>query len=280
MLRRRCWFLLGGVVCVILFLQVSPCRASCGGQCCSCHDYATCYDWSDSPLLCGEPWNCQCAASPKTAYAVPLQPGFLTNQVGGQLLVSAVVMGSPADAAGVAPGDEIVEVDGKRPGAPECGRRTRSSMTLKLRKAGKEREVAVGLLPVDNLLASRWQGTFTIATPVPDQLFSYGFRGSFDEDRSLVVSATLVGSPADAADIRPGDKIIAVAGSPDELLPQLMSPEPAQFADLLVVRGAAKRNVRLKASGLYQILRTTAAPPAIGTELAVAAPVRPLRSED
>jgi len=74
------------------------------------------------------------------SYTAPLHPGFFTRHVAGRFLVSAVVSGSPAEGAGVSPGDEILQIDGKRPGAIECGQGASSSMVLTLGKAGKERE--------------------------------------------------------------------------------------------------------------------------------------------
>lgn len=70
----------------------------------------------------------------------------------------------------------------------------------------------------------------------------------------LFVQKVTRGGPAESAGLRPGDMIVAIQGHPlrfrtdTEILSQLSKIHPAEHLDIEVVRGSAKRSVRIVAA--------------------------------
>lgn len=133
----------------------------------------------------------------------------------GYLRVEKVFFQTPAEAAGVQPGDRIVAVNGRRVATPEefaaitllC---KDSRIRLKLRPnfgEGPEVEMDVSLLGPPIRLGLQWY----VDEAVP---------------QSVMVSHVLPGSPADAAAIQPGDYIYSVNGR--------RIADPSQFDQLVL----------------------------------------------
>lgn len=110
-------------------------------------------------------------------------------------IVGAVQAGSPAEAAGIAPGDLILEIEGKRQANWEQAEysvliRPDQTLRLRLRRGTEERELLVR------------------AAANADKV---GTIGVFPLVR---VGQVLPGSPAETAGLRPDDAILRIAGTP------------------------------------------------------------------
>ncbi len=252
-------------------------------DCVSCRlDYSTCLGEGRSVAPPGDCLgDCQCVASTPAAYLDALHPGLVAAETAGRLHVSAVLPGSPAAQVGMLPGDEIVLVNGWRPGGSPCGSQgwesddvARTSV-LTLRRGGHEWHAAVSLVPVRALLAAAWVGKSGVATPVafgsdalgasePESAhYSFGIRWQRDTG-GLLIAAVLTGSPAYLAGMLPGDRIIAVNGSPvgrlsRSALSQLSSVDHRVELNLTVARADVQRSIALTSSGLSAILIRAAA---------------------
>jgi regulator of sigma E protease len=111
-------------------------------------------------------------------------------------IVGAVDSGSPAEKAGIAPGDEIVSIDGKPLPSWEEAQyhiilRPEASLALRVRRAGEEREV--------NLRSEA-----TAAEKI----------GSIGVHPLVRVGQVLPGQPAEAAGLRIDDAILSIDGKP------------------------------------------------------------------
>jgi regulator of sigma E protease len=110
--------------------------------------------------------------------------------------VGAVDVGSPAEKAGLLPGDEIVSIDGKPLPSWEEAQyhiilRPETSLALRVRRGGDEREVAV-----------RSEAT------------SVEKLGSIGVHPLVRVGQVLPGQPAEAAGLRIDDAILSIDGKP------------------------------------------------------------------
>lgn len=182
--------------------------------------------------FCDQP--CSCAKvqtlSSKLDYLDSLHPGFTTRYSGGKIEISSVIPGSPAEIAGIRPGDEIVRINGKQPTALPCGSQTwesgsspRSSVVT-LRRAGIEWDQTIPLTAARTILASLWRGEEGPFRAVSLREGGHPFRppdsygpyttGLIGERRGayFIVSAVLYGSPAELAGVLPGDRIVFVNG--------------------------------------------------------------------
>ena len=111
-------------------------------------------------------------------------------------IVGAVDVGSPAEKAGLLPGDEIVSIDGKPLPSWEQAQyhiilRPETSLGLRVRRGGDEREVAV-------------RSEATSAEKI----------GSIGVHPLVRVGQVLPGQPAEAAGLRIDDAILSIDGQP------------------------------------------------------------------
>jgi regulator of sigma E protease len=178
-------------------------------------------------------------------------------------VIGSVTPGEGAWQVGLQRGDRIAEVDGKAMYsfqnmevelALAGGRRP---VPLAFERDGVRREVEVPLTYSDS------RGIYTL-----------GVRpGGADEP--LLIEAVTAGSPAAAAGLRAGDRIVAVNGEAvlgDDAVAQLASTEVGQTVQLGILRGDAQVDVELPAGS------TTAPTPRVGVRLAQRR-IRALRGE-
>jgi regulator of sigma E protease len=157
-------------------------------------------------------------------------------QVEGSLydrpIVGVVAEGSPADQAGLRPGDEIVSVDGEPVSTWEEAQyailiRPNSTLRLRVRRGGEEREVPV-------------RSTASGADQV----------GTIGVSPLVRVGQVLPGSPAEQAGLRPDDAILTIDGKPVQ-----------SFAEIPpLVAAAAGRPVTFEVWREGQILRIPITP--------------------
>jgi S1-C subfamily serine protease len=146
---------------------------------------------------------------PALAEAMALDPG-------AGLIVDAVEPDTPAEAAGLAPGDVLLSLDGAAMGLPRdlnrvlLERRPGESVTLVWRSAGARLESRI---PLD---AAPVQDRASSGDGRSDAASSFGLRFEHGApetgEHGARVAQVLPGSPASMAGLRPGDHVLAVNG--------------------------------------------------------------------
>jgi S1-C subfamily serine protease len=149
-------------------------------------------------------------------------PGSTSNQGFGHpsdpgVLVVSVQPGSPAEKAGIARGDIILEVNGTAVNTPKDIRQTVASrskgdtLTVKLRHGDAEKTASV---PVGEMNGHPYIGV----TLLPDLRELRGMRGEARESmrgpfEGALVARVTAGGPADKAGLKRGDVILSVDGT-------------------------------------------------------------------
>ncbi len=147
-------------------------------------------------------------------------------------VIGWVEPGSPAEAAGVLPGDTVVALDGT---PVESWRDLETALVtaggrrveVELRRDGERLRVAM--------------------RPERDSRYGFGYAGILPP-LDPVVRRLVPGSPAQRAGLRPGDRIVAVNGEPVRQfydLIRLISPHPGEPVTLAVERGGRTLEVRV-----------------------------------
>ncbi|GIX31183.1 MAG: zinc metalloprotease [Porticoccaceae bacterium] len=135
---------------------------------------------------------------------------FLGGVQGVAPVVGEVVPGSPAERAGLAPGQEIVAVDG------ELTPTWKALGEALLLRAGEEGEILLEVRYPESSL------TYTLEAPLagyrvdperPDPIRDFGIV-LYTPPVLPVVGDVLPGGPAERAGLKPGDRILAVDGEP------------------------------------------------------------------
>ncbi len=146
--------------------------------------------------------------------------------------VAWVEPGSPAEVAGIRPGDQILEIDGVR------------------NPTWEQLEYRVALNPNQRVDVKLQRGAQVVDTTIvpkaagPEQI---GFAGIIGE-APVLVAGVEPGTPAKDADIQPGDQLVSVNGIPLKALPQLSKIlEQTQSApvDLVILRGGNRITVKV-----------------------------------
>jgi S1-C subfamily serine protease len=141
-------------------------------------------------------------------FGAPLKPGF------APLTIAEVQPGSPAAKAGLQPGMRIIEVGGETPrtvvdfkeqmlagGEPH-------EVAMVVQDGEKTRPVRVRLEAFDALVLRRTGLTLQEITPR-----SAAQLGLSEENKGLLITAVAKGSPAEAAELKPGMLLTAVDGT-------------------------------------------------------------------
>jgi S1-C subfamily serine protease len=195
-------------------------------QCVLCRDSAAKSGWISSPFLdcTSTPRNCISGSASDSSFQSSLQPGFFVKEAGGDLMVSEVVPGSPADHAGIRVGDVLLAVNGNVVGTRcpttewESSRGSKRAELL-IKRDGARSVVITSLIDVQTLVASQWFTNNPSSGLSPVHFIpSDGEtppRGSFvvgvqlkAMGKNIVVDAVLHGSPAARAGIEPGDTLL------------------------------------------------------------------------
>jgi membrane-associated protease RseP (regulator of RpoE activity) len=208
-----------------------------------------------------------CAESVTTKAALnPFVPGFFLEPSKTGYSIAAVIPKSPAFAAGLIPGDQIISVDGKRlPLFCPVG--------SELWQAGGTHELAVlheGKVQVKNILPDSLShvvaAAFGIFANTSDrdevltQPYLSGVLAEIVRGR-LVVSAVLRGTVAEQVGILPGDEIIEVNGQavqPKAALRVVQGGDHKALLHLGVTRAGAALSFQLENNSLMEVLRRLA----------------------
>jgi serine protease Do len=181
-----------------------------------------------------------------------LRPGKLgvsikgSDLFSGDVIIAAVAAGSPAQQAGVKAGDKIVELAGMK-----VTRQAEMRHALMPRYAGDKVKLAVlrGSERIEREIE-------LVAEIAP---YNYPFLGILPlrdppGEPGVVVRHVYPESPADTADLKPLDRVVALAGKPvadREGLFDLMTAEAAgKEIELSIRRGDEEKKLRLKLTAL------------------------------
>ncbi len=157
-------------------------------------------------------------------------------------VVHSVVDESPADAAGLQPGDEIVSVDGT-----ETLMWQQVTMKL-LERLGETGEIELTVSPADSTLTetrrisiSGWLASSTS----PDPLYSLGI---VQFDLPPVIASVVPGGRAEAGGLQPGDEILSAGGQAVRGWThwvEIVRASPELDLDVVVQRGGDVRQLQL-----------------------------------
>lgn len=140
-------------------------------------------------------------------------------------LVSDVTKGSPAEKAGLKPGDTVLSVNGKDIESTRDLARTvagikpgvEAKLTLWRDGARTDTGVEIGTLPARDRLAAMQRGSVPASEPEKTAFEALGLEvepaGGDDGDGGVVVSSVESGSEAAEKGFRTGDRIVSVAGT-------------------------------------------------------------------
>ena len=135
-------------------------------------------------------------------FGAQLKPGSVP------LEVSAVQPGSPASRAGLKPGDQIAEVNGKTPhGLIDCNRLLAAPdhlARLVLVRAGRRETVSVRLISFDEMARTR------LGIGLAEINQEMASRIGVNPDSALVIKEVETGGPADRAELKPGYLVLAM----------------------------------------------------------------------
>lgn len=261
------------ILLVLVTLLVS---ATCFAQieCVRCRGDAVTCNGEQGSAEAGTPCPdaCVCGLRTRLAYFDTPQPGVLLAQRNGKLIVSTVLPGSPASAAGIRIGDELVRINGLPPFGRDCGlsgwassQDPATSILMMRRDRETPKSIVVSLQTIrqymdgnwvspgegnglrlarQNSAKMRWSGGFTI-----------GIQVAHRRD-GLVVTSVLKGSPAFSAGFSPGDIISRVNANNarDVGSERIENPKTKETIVLTLRSGAKTRNVRLNAISLTDVL--------------------------
>lgn len=231
------------------------------------------YQQSGVGGICGDK-DCNVAAPSSQSYLDSAHPGLFTRMGDATLVVTGVLPESPAEKAGIAVGDEILQLNGENP-IFSCSshqwqsKGDRHSADLVISRKETRRYVKVSLLPVRQLLAREWQGegqrvklaSLDSANNSDESLWLFGFKWR-QGSKVLEVTDVLLGSPAERAGLAIGDRITALNGfgvqnGDSHVLALLFPRNPAQHVQL-TVEGNAGRQIDLSSESVSQVLRDLA----------------------
>jgi hypothetical protein len=161
----------------------------------------------------------------------------LEDTTGHQVEVTAVLPGEPAADSGLRAGDIVATVDGVRPADA-------AQAVTRIRGSAPGRRMTLELLRADVPLTV----TLTVAEPEPahpEGSLGAGLRNA--ESGGAQVTTVRTGSPAAAIHLAPGDRVLAVDGSPARsaagFVALVHAHRPGDRVTLTVLRAGARYEV-------------------------------------
>jgi S1-C subfamily serine protease len=219
------------------------------------------------------PDACICGLQSRASFLDSLQPGFLVIQQQGKMIVSSVLPNSPASAAGIRIGDQLLRINGSEPYGRDCNmanwgsleQPTVTILTIR-RDSGFSRVVPIQLQSVRqylnaSLITARARANFKPASQRSHDVpavgtFTLGLEGDL-LGGSLVVRSVLKNSPAHRAGISPGDSILEINGhslsESDLIYLKDLTGRDQLTVKVRTTYGA--RSIELQAEGVSEILR-------------------------
>lgn len=193
-------------------------------------------------------------------------PGILPEQRAGKLLVRRVIYNSPAEYAGVQPGDEILSINGRLVGTGTCNAGWSASdhtSTIVLRRREHLIMLQIPSSPLFSMIRSEnLVASSTLAPPSFDfsAPFIFGFRWK-EQIGYIEVLQVLAGSPAEGAGLKSGGRIISLNG---ELLAAANAVDISELRDgglpklieIETIDGAVRRRISLRSRGIAEIVAT------------------------
>lgn len=182
------------------------------------------------------------------------------------VLINSIVDDGPAERAGLREGDKLIAVDGMEVQSPsDLIARIRKLLPgtwvdLTLERRGTSRHVQVQLLerpadPGELKMRSGWLGVRTIELP-PTLRSHFGAP----EDRGVMVSDVVDGSPAESAGLRVGDVVYEIEGEPVRSSGELSERVSRAGVGNTVELSAARDGAKLTLEALV-VKRPDAPPP-------------------
>lgn len=222
--------------------------------------------------VCPDPPSCSSGLlEPPQSFLETPHPGIIVRQENGRTVVAKVLKGSPAVAAGVRPGGEIVRINGRSvldsSGENQWSFAGNPVTLLTLRRGGSELVVSVKLVELRRLVENAWSGRIksVALTPgmapsadQPQTTFTVGVR-TVRKRGQLVVAAILDEGPANRAGIRPGDEIVMLNGAlaselTDRAVNDILGSDSEVALKMTLRRDGMQRDLVLCSEGLAHIL--------------------------
>ncbi len=220
-------------------------------------------EWYDSGVGFALPMEDVLRVLPRLKKGEDLLPGLAgiglkgSNLYTGDPIVGTCHPKCPATAAGIKPGDRIVEIDGRA-----IARAADVKEELGRRYAGDKMRIAV----------LRGKERLEREITLVDKLepFCHGFLGILpmrDDGKGVTVRYVYPNSPAAKAGIQSGDEIVSLDGKKvsgrNELIERIGTMEPGAKVAIEWRRGDAVQKVEAVLAGLPEALPPTALPPAV-----------------
>ncbi|OHB71268.1 MAG: hypothetical protein A2V70_08985 [Planctomycetes bacterium RBG_13_63_9] len=214
------------------------------------------YQWYDSGIGFAIDGEHVMRILPRLKRGEDLYPGLIgislqgKNPSLGEPVIVACRPNSPAGAAGLMPGDRIVEIEGR-----EMVRAAEVKRELSRRYAGDRVQLVV--------LRDQKRMAFDVELVAKLKAYRHPFVGilpmrTTDDQPGVAVRYVYPDSPAAAAGVEPGDRLVALSGRPirdrDELLAQIGRFQPDEEVELEFRRGDQPRSLKLKLAALPESL--------------------------
>ncbi|HYB42201.1 MAG TPA: PDZ domain-containing protein, partial [Candidatus Methylomirabilis sp.] len=181
-----------------------------------------------------------------------LAEGFGAKKDGGGVLVADVMKDSPADAAGIKPGDIIVEFNTapvkdvtelqRRVAAVEPGRPT--PLVVIRDKVSTPLTVKIGEQPGEETVATAQPREETLGLAIEPLTPEMGERFKLSARSGVVVTDVAPGSSGDQAGIRPGDAILEINRQPvkdvESFRRLIASVKPGETVPVYLQRGGGR----------------------------------------
>jgi predicted metalloprotease with PDZ domain len=168
---------------------------------------------------------------------------------------------SPADKAGLKPGDRVVEFEGRQIDSPEDLRQAvlrhkpGDEVSLMIRRGDQEKELSVRLGGGDEFAGRfRPRGLHRLLSPRP----WLGIHVSATLDRGVSIAHVVPRSPADFAGLKAGDAILRVdktrVEAPADLQAAIASYRPGETVRLVVLHDDSSETVKVElgAFGIWE----------------------------